>query len=312
MSGGVVLRSALCSRRAPHTVFPAPVPSTLRYRSRTSAFPPHYGSNASGGEGEERRRVRATHLEWVEERLSDRDRAIMSSLAQVRLASGSQLERLHFTELAMPSRPVVRRRVLARLVGWHVLTTFERRIGGVRAGSAGLVYALDTAGHRLINTQATTRRPKLPGERFWRHLLDITELYVQLVESQRHGNLALTAFATEPACWWRDSYGVWIKPDAFCKLSSSGVEDAWWVEVDRATESLPTLRRKLLMYVEFARLGQNGPGGIIPRVLVTVPTQVRKRAVQGLIDRLPGPASELMRVVEFEEATEALKRYLHE
>ena len=41
---------------------------------------------------------------------------------------------------------VVRRRVLGRLVQARVLGTLERRIGGVRAGSQGLVFFLDVAG----------------------------------------------------------------------------------------------------------------------------------------------------------------------
>ena len=67
---------------------------------------------------------------------------------------GKQLERLHFTELSGASGPVVRRRVLGRLVRWEVLTTLERRIGGVRAGSSGLVYALNIAGKRLVTEDA--------------------------------------------------------------------------------------------------------------------------------------------------------------
>ena len=43
---------------------------------------------------------------------------------------------------------------------------------------------------------------------------------------------------------------------------------------NRETESLPTVERKLQQYVSFATSGQAGPLGVIPRVLVTVPTAV--------------------------------------
>ncbi|MER6284456.1 replication-relaxation family protein [Streptomyces sviceus] len=236
----------------------------------------------------------------------------MATLRRVRLASGDHLERLHFAGLAPRSRPVVRRRVLARLTDWHVLTTFERRIGGVRAGSAGLVFALDKTGHLLMNQAGSYRTPPLPTERFWRHLLDVTELYVQLVELTAAGELRLLSYTTEPACWWRDSYGVLLKPDAHAVVEAPSVIDDWWIEVDRATESLPTLRRKLNAYVDFARTGQQGPGGVVPRVLVTVPTLERRAAVQKLINRLPAPGPELISVALASEVMSVVIRQLRQ
>ncbi|WP_457028730.1 replication-relaxation family protein [Kitasatospora sp. P5_F3] len=233
--------------------------------------------------------------------LSDRDWAVIQTLTTLRLASGAHLERLHFENLTTGSQPVVRRRVLSRLVSWGVLVTLDRRVGGVRAGSSGLVYALGPTGHRLAHTPA--RRRELPGERFWRHLLAVTELYVGLAEQARAGRLQLATFQGEPACWWRDAYGAWLKPDAFVLLSAPSHDDAWWVEIDRATESLPTLRRKLTAYVDFARTGQRGPAGLMPRVLVTVPTTARQQAVETMVRRLPAPAGELVAVTLDKDAS---------
>ena len=312
MSRAVVLSSLLWSRRAGRPVLPAPKPPYLHYHHRTSSTSSSQSRSFGGAAAP---RGRAAHLAWVGERLGDRDWDVIRTLARFRLASGRQLERLHFTAgLTLKSRPVVRQRVLSRLTSpdWRVLTTFERRIGGVRAGSAGLVFALDKTGHDLMNAAGSRRRPQLPGERFWRHLLDVTELYVQLMERTQISELRLFSFTTEPACWWRDSYGVWLKPDAHLVLEASGVIDDWWVEVDRATESLPTLRRKLTAYVDFARTGQRGPGGVVPRVLVTVPNPKRKRAVQQLINRLSVPAANFIVVEEFEQAAKILIQSLRE
>src|SRR5690349_7805004 len=56
----------------------------------------------------------------VGEGLSERDWALVRDVARLRLATGAQLERLHFAQLGEPSRSVVRRRVLRRLVGLRV------------------------------------------------------------------------------------------------------------------------------------------------------------------------------------------------
>src|SRR5437868_15248922 len=115
-------------------------------------------------------RVRSPHVEWVRDRLGERDRQILATIARVRLATGAQLERLHFLDLPPSHRSRSRRRVLRRLVDWRVLVPLERRIGGVRAGSAGLVLALDSAGQWLanVNSRATgdnaaVRRPTQPS-----------------------------------------------------------------------------------------------------------------------------------------------------
>ena len=70
------------------------------------------------------------------------------------------------------------------------------------------------------------------------------------------------------------------RPDAFIRLERDEGADYWWYEADLATESLPTIHRKLLAYLDFVQRGQFGPDGIVPRVLVGVPTSKRQAAVQ--------------------------------
>lgn len=247
-------------------------------------------------------RVRLAHVEWVRERLGERDWEILATVGRLRLASSTQLERLHFADLLATHRSRTRRRVLARLADWRVLTTLERRIGGVRAGSAGLVFALDTAGQWLASLEAISggdelslRRPAEPSGRLAAHTLGVAELYVRLREAERRGGLTLAAFGTEPACWWPNGLGGWLKPDAHLAVAHQDVTDHWWLEQDQATQSLPTIRRKLTAYLDFVRRGLIGPGGVVPRVLISVPTEARRTAVQRLIEELPPPGSELLR-----------------
>src|SRR3954447_18564158 len=95
-------------------------------------------------------RVRSSHLQWLQGRISERDASVIRATQKCRVLSGQQVQRLHFAGLAPVSAERTRRRVLSRLVSWRVLATLERRIGGVRAGSDGLLFTLDTAGARLL------------------------------------------------------------------------------------------------------------------------------------------------------------------
>src|SRR4051794_12952433 len=96
-------------------------------------------------------RVRTAHVEWVHERLTERDWQTIGIVNQLRIISGLQLERLVFHTITSPrSRAVVRSRVLRRLCAWRVLMPLERRVGGTgRGGSSVQLYALDTAGQRV-------------------------------------------------------------------------------------------------------------------------------------------------------------------
>jgi hypothetical protein len=262
------------------------------------------------------KRVTGARVAGIARELSGRDKAILDDVGRVRVLTGAMVSRLHFAQLTGRHRDRTRRRVLERLVGLELLTPLERRIGGVRAGSAGLVFALGPAGQGLLElghgTGARVRRPGTPTPRFMIHNLAVAELYVGLVEAARSGAFTLTGFRAEPACWWRTGEGVWVKPDALVVVSSGEVEDSWAVEVDQATESLPTMRRKLKVYLDLVASGEHGPdGGVLPRVLVTVPDAGRLGAVRGLVGSLPGPAEELFAVVLEERAVAYVGEVLH-
>jgi Replication-relaxation len=259
-------------------------------------------------------------LEQLALQLGPRDAAILADLARVRILSGNQLTRLHYFSLSMHTRERLRRRVLQRLIELGLVATLDRRVGGVRAGSAGLVYALSAPGQRLLpllgmdgpEVPGRARRPWTPSTLFLSHSLAVSELYVQLREAERAGSLVLADYRTEPASWMSNGLGGFVKPDAYLLLRLGDVDDAWAVEVDRATESLQTLRRKLLIYVDFANAGQVGPDEMTPRVFVTVPSPQRLDAVTALVADLPEPVAQLMYVALFDRAVRALLRLLKE
>lgn len=266
------------------------------------------------------RRVRQRHIDWLTDRLSPRDEEILNFFRSTRLLTGSMIERLAFTDLVGRSRSVVRWRVLKRLVDWRVLLPLDRRIGGFARGSAGAIYALDSAGQILVRLRTADqddeapapRRPTVPGERFIRHVLTVSELFVQLVEATRCDRLQFDDFRAEPAAWVPDGLGGWLKPDAFVALSAGEITDDWFVEVDLASEHLPTIRRKAETYLDFFQRGQLGPNGVMPRVLITVPNERRQDTVQRTLDHLAEPAATLLHVVTHAQVVHYLVSVLRE
>lgn len=273
---------------------------------------PHQ-SGRPGAPGEERR----PHQSWIADRLSDRDWQIIEATNRLRLISGQQLERLCFATLTGHARSVVRGRVLRRLTRCQVLAVSARRIGGAARGSAGAAFALGSIGVRLCREQqaATGKRPRvrlpgLPTERTVRHTLAVSELYVSLVELARQRGASVLSFQADPASWWPNGLGGYVKPDVYTLLAAGTVREHWWIEVDLATESLPTVRRKLETYLDFVRRGQFGPNGVVPRVLVSTVTPLHRDAIQAIVRRLPSPASALFLVVTHDEAAERLLQSL--
>ncbi len=256
-------------------------------------------------------RVRQRQVDWIADRLSPRDWAVMETVNRLRIASGDQLERVCFTETAAGrSRTVTRSRVLARLVRWRVLVAVGRRVGGRERGSTAQVFALDSAGQRLMRQRqwadgavARVRRPGPPGVYSLRHLLAVSELYVELTEQTGGAEgLRLATFKAEPGAHWPDGRGGVLKPDAYAVLERPGTRDHWWIEVDMATESLPTLRMKIQTYLDFRRRGERGPDDITPWVLVSTVTEQRRDAIRAVVRRLPGADGFVTVVVSTEAA----------
>jgi hypothetical protein len=241
--------------------------------------------------------------------------AILRDLGRVRCLTGGQLERLHFHDLQSANRDRARRRVLTRLIHLSLISTLSRRIGGVRAGSAGLVYSLDATGQRLLSLldhegDIKVRRPWTPGTLFLQHTLAVAELYVSLREAERSGKLELSVFLAEPASWQRTATLGTLKPDAYTLIAHGETEDAWWIEVDRATESRTTLRRKFNLYLLAAQAGIVGPDKLLPRVLVTVPDKPRLEAVREILHGLGPVAPRLIFVTLHNQAVEYLAEIL--
>jgi hypothetical protein len=241
-----------------------------------------------------------SRVERLGRQLSGRDQAVLETLAVVRVATSRQLERLHFAGVSRRQA----RSLLASLVARRLLARLPRVVGGVRSGSAGYVYLLDVAGQRLMRpSTGRVVRPWPVGTPFLTHSLAVTELLVGLTEAAHssRSEVRLLDFRTEPACWrsftGRGGERVVLKPDAEAVLEVGVYRDSWFLEVDRATESRPTLDRKLARYVDYWQTGrEQTTTGVFPRVLWIVPDLARHAVLIDAFARTPVEAWPLFAV----------------
>src|SRR6185312_13819090 len=187
----------------------------------------------------------------IDAALTDRDRLVLKTVSELRFASGSQLTRIHWGGDEPTAQARAARRALLRLVKLDVLARLPRRVGGVRAGSAGFTFQLGAVGQRLavrygFQPERRRRRSDVPGLAFLDHALAIAELFALLIESDRSRRFALLGLSAEPACW--RSYGgigaqrgMTLKPDSYVRVGVGEWELSHFVEVDRGTEGSSTI-----------------------------------------------------------------------
>lgn len=262
-------------------------------------------------------RVTTAKLLAIASSMSDDERAMAELVAKLRLVSHAQLARIFAPVDASPASAArTVRRTLARLSHLGVLARTARRIGGVRAGSAGFVYYLGPVGQRLIaywDGQGFVRgryRPE-PGERYMRHRLAVSDLYVGARLAERNGSLDLLAFDIEPDCWRRsiDGFGneVILKPDAFIRVGVGAYEDRVFCEVDLGTESRSVIARKLRAYLDYFHSGaEQAEHGVFPRVLLLADTESRKEALVEVCTRIPAEYWQLFAVTTLDRAIDLM------
>lgn len=219
-------------------------------------------------------------------RLSGRSAAVTTFVHRFRFVSASQVKRLFFNDNSPRSREVRLSKTMRRLVAWGLVARIPRAIGGFHGGSTGYIYT--TPGSR-------SRQPDL-------HALDITELYVELVERERAGELKLVAFDPEP---YSHTYmgHLELKPDAYVELGVGDKHREVWLEVDRSSEWRTQLARKMRRYVVAYNQWKLPK---FPGVLWVVPDEQRKRLVESVAKRTGIPA--LFRVVTFDQAIDTLTK----
>jgi hypothetical protein len=237
-------------------------------------------------------RVSGRRLAELREETSGRDLAILRQIAELRFMTSRQVEAIHFTGDGRSTLAAARaaRRHLERLTSERFLVRLERRIGGIRAGSAASVYVIGPVGQRLLELPGARRRHREPSRAFLTHGLSISQLVTDLTVAARSGPLDLLGLQAEPHCW-RSMSGAGgavstLRPDLFVAVGKADTEYRWFVEVDLGSEHLPTLLRKCTAYEAYYRSGrEQAEHGVFPRVLWLMHTPTRVARLQSAIDR---------------------------
>lgn len=296
---------------------PPGIPGFARFPVCDSYCNPIMDTASPGGPAPKSRRLSHRQILETDSRLSSRDKEALLAIQRHRYLLTGQVQRLVFTDAATPSAALrAASRCLKKLRELGLVYTMSRRIGGVRAGSASLVWYLSHAGERLLRLHdhqpALIRRFFEPSPYFLAHTLAVAELSIQLAELCQKEGITLAVLQPEPGCW--RSYSergahVSLKPDLYAATVSGEYEDRWFFEVDLDTESPAKVVEKCQRYHRYYRSGlEQKASGVFPLTVWVAPDEARKTrlatAIRTAFDKQP----KLFAVITGEEL-EHLVRY---
>lgn len=239
--------------------------------------------------------------------LDPEDRLLLEEVQRHRYVTSQQVEALCFRD--RPSQAAISRaasRALYRLERAGLirpLATRPRQVGGPRGGSSPRIWHLREAGSRLLAPDQPRRRHQEPSDRFLDHCLAVAETHIRTraVARELSGSCHVVI---EPR---RRVPGVSggatpLRPDLLATITAEDAEgsyeDRWFIEVDRGTESLPTVLGKCQLYRRYYQSGiEQLDGHGFPLVLWLM---------QG--HRAQARASELVRQLDRKQLTPELFR----
>lgn len=260
-------------------------------------------------------RPSAPRVQSLLSKLSDRDLSVLRCLACLRLMTGSQIQRLQVADGSDRTQARRSRALLQRLADLELVVRLGRRVGGVRAGSSGFVYGLSGIGQAVLGMGGLhggrRRRVWETSPAFQDHVLDVGEVYVRLVEAERTGALELLDFQAEPAAWRTfpgpSGPGTALKPDAFVRLGVGELEHSAFLEIDRSTESVPTIARKCRTYASYWQSGiEQAEHGVFPRVLWLASDGRGAQCITKALTQIPSDAQHLFQVAFLDGAVPVL------
>ncbi|HWH25150.1 MAG TPA: replication-relaxation family protein [Pseudolysinimonas sp.] len=248
--------------------------------------------------------------------LTPRDEAILRSISQHKFLTTNHLHDLHFWNHASRVSSIrACTRVLTRLEGHRLIRRLDRTVGGHGGGSTAAVWSIDAAGDRVVralegrnpNSRSRAYEPSL---QFLDHTLAIADTRIRLERLARVGHIELLDVATEPTNWRPFSARgrpQTLKPDLHAVTASGDYEDAWFIEVDRGTESLPVLLSKCHYYQRFYATNlEQERSGIFPVVLWIIPGQTRRHRLTDCISTDPKLDARLFRIIANEDLEAAI------
>lgn len=231
-------------------------------------------------------------LEELDQMLSGRDKKILEAIKKHRFLLTGQVQRLYFTDgSTQAANTRATSRALKKLKEYGLVKPLKRRIGGVRAGSASMIWHLTEPGYRLLTLNDTENakrsRHSEPSPLFLEHTLAVAECAIQIecICKDSH-DLTLTSVDSEPTCWrpfQKDGRIIQLKPDLFAITESTDddggkFEDQWFIEVDLGTESTLQVVEKCNTYRSYYFTGiEQQKSELFPLVVWLVPDDKRKQ-----------------------------------
>lgn len=267
--------------------------------------------------------MKPTTVSTLDGHLTDRDIRVLADLERFRLLTTRQLQRLHFPAAPLGKHATTSSatrgttRVLGRLKQLHAITRLDRRVGGIKHGSALAIWQLGSAGDRYLRARRgdpIRRRYDEPGLTFVEHQLAVADVAVSVMEQATAGRFDLLELDLEPACW-RIFTGtantvVTLKPDLLVVTANTTTETHSFVEVDRGTEHLPAVLRKCRIYQRYADTGtEQANRGLFPAVVWIVPDAVRAAKIRAAIAADKALRADLFWTVTPEQALHHLAPY---
>jgi len=265
----------------------------------------------------------AHRVAQLEQHLSDRDIRLLEDVERFRLLTTRQLQRLHFPATPLGPHATVSSatrgttRVLNRLEELGVIARLERRIGGIKHGSALTVWQLGAAGDRYLRARRgdpNRRRYEEPGRTFMSHMLAVADTAVALIEQAGAGRFELLELDLEPACWRTFLSGsaapISLKPDLLVVTADAETETHSFVEVDLGTEHLPAVLRKCRTYQRYHATGtEQDERGLFPAIVWIVPDPIRAGRIRDGITADPHLTSDLFWITTPESMNRQLAPY---
>lgn len=237
-----------------------------------------------------------TDLRVIEFKLTDRDKEILRTLRNTKCLFTYQIRRVFFTDSVNTSASArATNRTLKRLKDLGLLDTLvDRRIGGVRAGSASYIWYLTEQGHRLLDLDVKypgrLKRTRFsePADSTLSHRLAVNECFVQLMEIEKESaGFKVKEVLFEPKNWQSFEYDhkpEILKPDLFTITSHNGYEYRFFIEIDLSSESIDTVLNKCIRYHRYLSSGiEQELHGVFPIVLFIVRDEKRRTKIEEAI-----------------------------
>lgn len=240
-----------------------------------------------------------------------RDIDIIKSVSTCKFMTSKQIMRLYFKEDQYRTPATAHRMgytVLDRLIRDKLLRRIDSKIGGLYGGSSGYVYSIGHVGVRLITKKSHVYYSDPISQRFVKHTLAISDLYVSLHELSTDNRIIIKSIETEPSCWksFLTGYGRAdiLKPDMFVKLLNTvtNTEYSWFVELDRGTTHRQTILNKAKVYERYYFSGNSQTDNVFPGVTWIVPDEARKHQLEKLLEASNKVVPTLHRVVIKDES----------